>query len=387
MGVPFNRTPAGKIAQRAFGGHTRNFGQAAVKRACYAADRTGRVILDTLWERALQMGIRFFNEFQLIDLIVDDGRCCGVVAYELATGSIHVFHAKAVLLATGGAGKIYKTTSNALASTGDGMAIAYRAGAPLEDMEFVQFHPTGLYKLGILDQRSRPRRGRGSAQPPAASVSWSAMRPRSRISPRGTWFHAASWTEVRAGRGIDGKDYVHLDLTHLGADVIGGKTGRRSSAFAQTYARCRRPPGTDPGSAHLPLHDGRNRGRRRRARDPGRQRDRFPRPLRRRRMRLRLGSRRQPPGLQLAARHPGLRPAFGQKRSGGSFNRPLCPPQRPVSCRKYAALIQGMLAKEGDTSYGEHPGRDARGHDGQGLGVPHRKGTAGRPGNRPGPQR
>jgi succinate dehydrogenase / fumarate reductase flavoprotein subunit len=150
MGVPFNRTAEGKIAQRAFGGHTRNFGEAAVKRACYAADRTGRVIMDTLWEQCLQRGIEFFNEFEILSLIVNDGQCCGVVAYELATGEFHTFHCKAVLMATGGAGKIYKTTSNAAASTGDGMAIAYRAGAALEDMEFVQFHPTGIYKLGIL---------------------------------------------------------------------------------------------------------------------------------------------------------------------------------------------------------------------------------------------
>ena len=155
MGVPFNRTPEGKIAQRAFGGHTSEFGKAAVKRACFAADRTGRVILDTLWEKCLQRGIKFFNEFQMLSLITKDGHCCGLTAYEMATGEIHVFSSKAVLLATGGAGKIFKTTSNALASTGDGLAIAYRAGAPLEDMEFIQFHPTGIYKLGNSHQRSR----------------------------------------------------------------------------------------------------------------------------------------------------------------------------------------------------------------------------------------
>ncbi len=159
LGVPFNRTHEGKIAQRAFGGHTSNFGKAPVKRACFAADRTGRVILDTLWEQCLQRDIKFFNEYHVLSLIVEDGRCCGVVAYELATGKLHTFYSKAVLLATGGAGKIFKTTSNAFASTGDGMALAYRAGAPLEDMEFVQFHPTGIYKLGILI--SEAARGEG----------------------------------------------------------------------------------------------------------------------------------------------------------------------------------------------------------------------------------
>ncbi len=234
MGVPFNRTPEGKIAQRAFGGHTRGFGQAPVKRACYAADRTGRVILDTLWEKALQMGIRFYNEFQLIDLIVGEGRCCGVVACELATGAIHVFHAKAVLLATGGAGKIYKTTSNALASTGDGMAIAYRAGAALEDMEFVQFHPTGLYKLGILISEAargeggilRNRHGERFMERYAPTIK--DLAPRDMIS-------RCILEEVRAGRGIDGKDYVHLDLTHLGEEVIGKKLVE-IIGFARTYA-------------------------------------------------------------------------------------------------------------------------------------------------------
>jgi succinate dehydrogenase / fumarate reductase flavoprotein subunit len=233
MGVPFNRTPEGKIAQRAFGGHTRNFGQAPIKRACYAADRTGRVILDTLWEKSLQAGIRFFHEFNLIELIVAEGRCCGVVACELATGEIHVFHSRAVLLATGGAGKIYKTTSNAMASTGDGMALAYRAGAPLEDMEFVQFHPTGIYKLGILI--SEAARGEGGIlrnkdrerfmERYAPTIK--DLAPRDMVS-------RCILQEIRAGRGIDGKDYVHLDLTHLGEEVIEKKL-MEITGFARTY--------------------------------------------------------------------------------------------------------------------------------------------------------
>ena len=233
MGVPFNRTPEGKIAQRAFGGHTRNFGQAPIKRACYAADRTGRVILDTLWEKSLQAGIRFFHEFNLIDLIMVDGRCCGVIACELASGDIHVFHSKAVLLATGGAGKIYKTTSNAMASTGDGMAIAYRAGALLEDMEFVQFHPTGIYKLGILISEAargeggilRNKDGERFMERYAPTIK--DLAPRDMVS-------RCILEEIRAGRGIDGKDYVHLDLTHLGEQVIGQKLVEIIE-FAKTY--------------------------------------------------------------------------------------------------------------------------------------------------------
>ncbi|MEJ2100625.1 MAG: succinate dehydrogenase flavoprotein subunit [Desulfobacterales bacterium] len=245
LGVPFNRTPEGKIAQRAFGGHTRNYGEAPVKRACYAATRTGRVILDTLWEQSLQRGIEFFDEFQILSLIVHDRRCCGVVAYELATGKLHTFHCKALLLATGGAGKIYKTTSNAFASTGDGMTIAYRAGALLEDMEFVQFHPTGIYKLGILI--SEAARGEGGVllnnQGERFMEKYAPvikdLAPRDMVS-------RCMLEEARAGRGIDGKDCFHLDLTHLGQEVIEKKLAE-ITAFARTYA------GVDPVKEPIPV--------------------------------------------------------------------------------------------------------------------------------------
>ena len=234
MGVPFNRTPEGKIAQRAFGGHTRNFGEAAVKRACYAADRTGRVILDTLWEKCLQRGITFFDEYHLLSLIMEDDGCCGITLYELATGDIHVLQSKADMLATGGAGKIYKTTSNALASTGDGMAMAYRAGAALEDMEFVQFHPTGIYKLGILISEAARgeggilRNSEGERFMERYAPTIKDLAPRDMVA-------RYILQEVREGRGIDGKDYVHLDLTHLGEDVIGTKLVEIIE-FARTYA-------------------------------------------------------------------------------------------------------------------------------------------------------
>jgi len=245
LGVPFNRTSEGKIAQRAFGGHTRNYGEAPVKRACYAATRTGRVILDTLWEQSLQRKIEFFDEFQMLSLIVHNEQCCGVVAYELATGKLHTFHCKAVLLATGGAGKTYKTTSNAFASTGDGMAIAYRAGAPLEDMEFVQFHPTGIYKLGILI--SEAARGEGGILLNNDGERFMEryapvikdLAPRDMIS-------RCMLDEMRAGRGIDGLDYFHLDLTHLGKDVIENKLAEITS-FARTYA------GVDPVKEPIPV--------------------------------------------------------------------------------------------------------------------------------------
>jgi succinate dehydrogenase / fumarate reductase flavoprotein subunit len=245
LGVPFNRTDDGKIAQRAFGGHTSEFGKAAVKRACFAADRTGRVILDTLWEQSLQRGIKFFDEFQMLSLIVNDGHCAGVVTYELATGEIHVFHAKAVLLATGGAGKIFKTTSNAMASTGDGMALAYRAGAPLEDMEFIQFHPTGIYKLGILISEAARgeggilRNSEGERFMERYAPTIKDLAPRDMIA-------RCILQEIREGRGIDGKDYVHLDLTHLEEDIIGKKLAEIIS-FARTYA------GVDAKQAPIPV--------------------------------------------------------------------------------------------------------------------------------------
>jgi succinate dehydrogenase / fumarate reductase flavoprotein subunit len=234
LGVPFNRTSEGKIAQRAFGGHTSGYGKAPVKRACFAADRTGRVILDTLWEQCLQRNTKFYDEFQVLSLMVENGRCYGAVGYELATGELHTFYSKAVLLATGGAGKVFKTTSNAFASTGDGMALAYRAGAPLEDMEFVQFHPTGIYKLGILI--SEAARGEGGILLNKDGERFMEryapvikdLAPRDMVS-------RCILEEIRAGKGIDGKDYVHLDMTHLGEDVINSKLAE-ITGFARTYA-------------------------------------------------------------------------------------------------------------------------------------------------------
>jgi succinate dehydrogenase / fumarate reductase, flavoprotein subunit len=246
MGVPFNRTSEGKIAQRAFGGHTRNFGEAPIKRACFAADRTGRVILDTLWEKNLQAGIDFFDEFHVLSLLVNDGNCCGIAAYELSTGKIHSFRSTAVLMATGGAGKIFKTTSNAFASTGDGMALAFKAGAVLEDMEFVQFHPTGIYKLGVLI--SEAARGEGGVLRNKDGERFMEryapvikdLAPRDVVS-------RCMLEEIGKGKGIDGKDYLHLDLTHLGKNILDSKLAE-ISGFARTYA------GVDPVKEPIPVH-------------------------------------------------------------------------------------------------------------------------------------
>lgn len=233
MGVPFNRTPEGKIAQRAFGGHTRDFGVGPVKRACYAADRTGRVILDTLFGEGTRRGINVYSEYQLVDLLMDGGRVAGVVLYELATGAIHTIHARAVLLATGGFGKVFKTSSNCFANTGDGVYLAYRAGIPLQDMEFVQFHPTGIYGLGVLISEAargeggvlRNREGHRFMEGYAPTIK--DLAPRDIVS-------RAITTEIRQGRGIDGRDFVHLDLTHLGKERLAEKLSDISS-FARIY--------------------------------------------------------------------------------------------------------------------------------------------------------
>jgi succinate dehydrogenase / fumarate reductase, flavoprotein subunit len=233
MGVPFNRTAGGTIAQRAFGGHASEYGKRPVKRACHAADRTGRVILDTLYGQALSKGIRIYPEFHILDLITDGNRCEGVSAYELATGDIHLFESKAVLLATGGFGKVFKTSSNCFANTGDGVYLAYQAGIPLEDMEFVQFHPTGIYGLGVLI--SEAARGEGGilrnndGEPfmEHYAPSLKDLAPRDMVS-------RAIAREIREGRGVDGKDFVHLDLTHLGPDRIKEKLSDISS-FVRIY--------------------------------------------------------------------------------------------------------------------------------------------------------
>ena len=259
MGLPFNRTPDGKIDQRRFGGHTRDHGKAPVRRSCYAADRTGHMILQTLFQNCVKLGIEFYNEFYVLDLLlVDDPSAkkpkgkskpriaAGVVAYELATGDIHVFHAKSVVFATGGFGKIYKTTSNAHTLTGDGVGIIWRKGIPLEDMEFFQFHPTGLAGLGIL--LTEGARGEGAILRNASGERFMEryaptikdLAPRDIIAR-----HMVQ--EVAEGRGAGpNKDYVLLDCTHLGAEVLETKLPDITE-FARTYL------GVDPVHEPVPV--------------------------------------------------------------------------------------------------------------------------------------
>ncbi len=246
MGLPFNRTPDGKIDQRRFGGHTRDHGKAPVRRSCYAADRTGHMILQTLYQTCVKLGIEFYNEFYVLDLVMNNGKPAGVVAYELATGDIHVFAGKAIVFATGGFGKIYKTTSNAHTLTGDGVAIAFRRGIPLEDMEFYQFHPTGLAGLGIL--LSEAARGEGGILRNASGERFmERYAPTIKdLAPRDMVARAMA-NEVREGRGAGpNKDYVLLDLTHLEPAVIDAKLPDITE-FARTYL------GVEPYTEPVPV--------------------------------------------------------------------------------------------------------------------------------------
>jgi succinate dehydrogenase / fumarate reductase flavoprotein subunit len=215
MGVPFSRTPDGRIDQRPFGGHS-------APRACFAQDITGHVLLHTLYEQCVRHNVLFFSEFQVLSLLVEDDVCRGVVAWDICRGGLHAFHAKAVLLATGGYGRAWKITSNAHANTGDGVALVLDAGLPLEDMEFVQFHPTGLYRHGILLSEAARGEGafilndRGERFMKRYAAEKMELAPRDVVS-------RSEQTEINEGRGIGGRDYVYLDLRHLGKEKILGR--------------------------------------------------------------------------------------------------------------------------------------------------------------------
>lgn len=246
MGVPFSRTAEGRIAQRAFGGHTRDFGKAAVKRACYASDRTGRVILDTLYEQCVKGRVRFYNEWQMVDLLLDDeGVTAGALMLDLATGELHEIRARAVLLATGGFGKVFKTTSNCFANTGDAVSLVWEKGLPLQDLEFIQFHPTGIRGLGILISEAVRgeggilRNGEGERFMERYAPTIKDLAPRDIVA-------RAILRELRAGRGIGGEDHVHLDLAHLGRELIEERLWEIAS-FARTYV------GVDPVTEPIPV--------------------------------------------------------------------------------------------------------------------------------------
>src|SRR5512146_2288517 len=228
MGLPFDRTPEGKISQRPFGGHTNNETGKPVRRACHAADRTGHMILQTLYQQCLKNKVNFFDEFQVLDLLIVNGRAAGVVAVELATGELHTFHAKAVIFATGGHGRIFSVTSNAYAYTGDGAAIFLRRGLPLEDMEFFQLHPTGIYKLGILmtegvrGEGGVLINGKGERFMPKYAPTVKDLASRDVVS-------RAIYTEIREGRGVNGRNYVYLDVRPESVIKYAAQDGRTNT--------------------------------------------------------------------------------------------------------------------------------------------------------------
>ncbi|WMC88163.1 succinate dehydrogenase flavoprotein subunit [Streptomyces rochei] len=247
MGLPFNRTPHGTIDQRRFGGHSRNHGEAPVRRSCYAADRTGHMILQTLYQNCVKEGVEFFNEFYVLDQLITevDGvkKSAGVVAYELATGEIHVFQAKSVIYASGGTGKFFKVTSNAHTLTGDGQAAVYRRGLPLEDMEFFQFHPTGIWRMGILLTEGARGEG-GILRNKDGERFMEKYAPVMKDLASRDVVSRSIYTEIREGRGCGPEgDHVYLDLTHLPPEQLDAKLPDITE-FARTYLGIE--PYTDP---------------------------------------------------------------------------------------------------------------------------------------------
>ncbi len=260
MGLPFDRTPEGKISQRRFGGHTSNFGEALVRRACHAADRTGHMILQTLYQQCIKQDVNFFDEFQVVDLIKNGDRVTGVVAIEIGTGEFHIFHGKAVLFATGGWGRAWSVTSNAHSLTGDGAAIVLRRGVPLQDLEFYQFHPTGIFKMGILITEGVRGEGgvlindRGERFMEKYAPSVKDLASRDVVS-------RAIYDEVEAKRGIGGKNYVHLDIRPDTVNRYFAEEGREDR-IDDTYVEkklpdildfCRTYLGVDPVKEPMPV--------------------------------------------------------------------------------------------------------------------------------------
>jgi len=266
MGLPFDRTPEGRISQRPFGGHTNNETGKPVRRACHAADRTGHMILQTLYQQCLKNKVNFFDEFQVLDFLIINGKTAGVVAVELATGELHTFHAKSVIMATGGHGRIFEVTSNAYAYTGDGAAVLLRRGLPLEDMEFFQFHPTGIYKLGILitegvrGEGGVLINGSGERFMPKYAPSIKDLASRDIVS-------RAIYTEIREGRGVNGRNYVYLDVRPEAVNkyaAMDGRTNPDGSPYSitgeQVLAKlpdiidfCRVYLGVDPITQMMPI--------------------------------------------------------------------------------------------------------------------------------------
>ena len=246
FGCPFSRMDDGRLAQRTFGGHVKDFGQGGpALRAVFAADRTGHALLHTLWEQSVKRGVRVYAEFVVLSLIIRDGVCRGVVALELATGEVHLFHARAVLLGTGGYARAYRITTNAWANTGDGLSLSLRAGLPLEDLEFVQFHPTGLYPHGILVTEGARGEGGFLFNGKGERFMERYAKEKMELAPRDVISRAIE-TEILEGRGIAGKTCVHLDIRHLGREKI-------MERLPQITELCLKFAGKDAVSEPIPI--------------------------------------------------------------------------------------------------------------------------------------
>ncbi|AHF01149.1 succinate dehydrogenase flavoprotein subunit [Thiomicrospira aerophila AL3] len=247
FGVPFSRLDDGKIYQRPFGGQSQHFGQSQATRTCAVADRTGHAILHTLYQQNLAAGTQIFSEFFSLDLLIEGQQVTGLVALEIATGQWHQFHASAVLLATGGAGQIYRTNTNASINTGDGLAMVLRAGLPLMDMEFWQFHPTGVAGRGMLI--SEAARGEGGLLRNSLGEAFMVnYAPKVKDLASRDVVSRAIATEIHQGRGCGpNKDYIELDLTYLDAELIKQKLpGIRDISLTFT--------GIDPIEQPIPIH-------------------------------------------------------------------------------------------------------------------------------------
>jgi len=261
MGLPFDRTNEGKISQRRFGGHTLEFGSKRLAyRACHAADRTGHMILQTLYQQCIKHNVRFFDEFHVVDVMMNQNACVGVAAMELGTGELHLFHSKATLFASGGWGRCWQVTSNAHSMTGDGAAAVFRRGIPMQDMEFFQIHPTGIYKLGILITEGVRgeggvlinRHGERFMEKYAPSVKDLASRD---VVSR------AIYTEIKKGNGIGGKNYVYLDIRPETVNRYAAEAGEKKridreyveSKLPDILDFCRTYLGVDPVKEPMPI--------------------------------------------------------------------------------------------------------------------------------------